>query len=123
MPSINWVFLCNNAYVDGAGRPCLTGIFEDLNVGSLPINQPQMYVGLQVTMAGGESYQVRVEMLSPSGQVLSTINTSLIALPTGGRTFLPFEISNVMFSETGEHQIRILFDGIQIYSLPFAVRI
>ena len=123
MPSINWAFLCNNAYVDGAGRPCLTGMFEDLNVGGLPVNQPQMFVGLQVTMAGGESYRVRLEVSSPSGVVLSTNNTSLTALPSGGRTFLPFEISNIMFSETGEHQIRILFDGIPIYSLPFAVRI
>ena len=123
MPAINWVFLCNNAYVDGAGRSCLTGIFENLNVGSLPVNQPQMFIGLQVTMAGGESYHVLVEVISPSGEVLSTNNTSLTALPSGGRTFLPFEISNIMFSETGEHRIRILFDEVPVYSLPFAVRI
>ena len=123
MPEINWGFLCNNAYVDGAGRPCLTGIFENLNVGSLPVNQPQMFVGFQVTMAGGESYRVRVEVISPSGEVLSTNDTSLTALPTGGRTFLPFGFNNVMFSETGEHSIRILFDGIPVYSLPFTIRI
>jgi hypothetical protein len=123
MPVINWAFLCNKAYLDGAGRACLTGMFESLVMGSLPSSQPQMFVGLQVTMAGGESYHVSVEVTSPSGEVLATNNTSLTALPSGGKTFMPFGFSNVMFSETGEHRIRILFDGIPVYSLPFTVQI
>ena len=123
MPAINWVFLCNKAYLDGVGRPCLTGIFENLNLGSVPASQPQMFVGLQVTMTDSERYSMRAEINSPSGVILATYDTSLTALPNGGKTFLPFEFSNVMFFETGEHQIRIFFDGILIYSLSFTVRI
>lgn len=123
MPVINWAFLCNNAYLDGAGRPCLDGLFENLNVGSLPVNQPQMFVGFQVTMAAGESYAVRAEVTSPSGIVLATYNTSLTALPRGGKMFTPLGFINIIFSETGEHRIKILFDGIPLYSLPFTVRI
>ncbi len=55
MPAINWAYLCNNAFLDPAGKPCLSGMFESLYMGGLPATLPQMYVGMQVAMAGGES--------------------------------------------------------------------
>jgi hypothetical protein len=123
MPVINWAFLCDYAFVDPEGRPYLIAMFEGLNMGGLPATQLQMFVGLQVTMAGGESYDVSAEVNSPSGTVLVSYNTSITALPSGGRTFIPLRFNNIVFSETGEHRIKILFDGIPVYSLPFTVRI
>ena len=55
MPAINWAILCDNAFPDAAGKPCLIGMFESLALGGLPATVPQMSVGMQVAMAGGRT--------------------------------------------------------------------
>jgi hypothetical protein len=96
-------------------------MFDTLSFTNLPSTQPIMSVGLQVTMATGESGEFMALLTSPTGAQLNRADEPVSGV--GIPIFVVFDFLNTVFSETGVHRIDILFDGNAVFSTPFTVRI
>ena len=123
MPLISWAYLCDYAFVDIVGKAYLNGMFEELNLKSLPALEPQIFVALAVIMANDESCFFNAAITSPTGRELARDNVACNGPVGGGKSIRTFKFYNTEFSETGVHHIEILVDGICVYSIPFSVSI
>ena len=121
MALINWAFLCDYAYADGPEKAYIIGTFENISLPSLPAVYPQMFVVFKAEMAGDESCDFTVIITSPTNKELASKNRKSPAPADGGEAIQPFGFYNTKFSETGNHKIMILIDGISLHSLSFNV--
>lgn len=128
MPTIDWAFLCDYAFVDASGKASIIGVFENVNAAGLPANYAQMYIALGMKIAPGENFDVSAKISSPTGRELSKINPQKIIIPTNapgvGKAVVCFGFYRIQFTETGEHHIEVFIDGnsVHLISLNIALR-
>jgi len=127
MATIDWVFLCDYAFVDAAGKASIIGVFENVNAPTLPIHFPQMYVALGMKLGPGDNLELSSVLSSPTGKEVARINPQRIVFPpnapSGGKAFFAFGFYGAQISETGEHHIEIFVNGNCIHSIPLNVSI
>jgi hypothetical protein len=122
MPTINWVFLCDYAFVDVAGKASIIGTFENMNFHRLPSKWAQFYVALKLMADPNDQFNLGVVVSSPSGDEIKRIDAPNIR--TGGKkAILTFGFYNTEFTETGEHHIELLLDDTSIHVMPFTIKI
>ena len=126
MATIDWVFLCDYAYVDAAGKASIIGIFENVSSPTLPLQLPQLYVALGLKLAPGDNLQLSATLSSPSGIELSRINPQSVVIPDDApvmKGVITLGFYQVRFSETGEHHVEILMNGNSVHVIPLCVSI
>ena len=126
MASINWIFLCDYAFVDAAGKASIIGMWEHINARQLPLVWPQMYIVMNFIPDPTEETTIGVILSSPSGQEITKIEGAKLKnppVPSGilNRAVLTFGFFNTAFKEPGEHHIEILINSVSIHSLPFTI--
>lgn len=133
MPTIDYVFLCDYAFQDAAGKTSIIGVFENINAAQLPFQWPQLFVALKMKVLANENLKLRVVLNSPTSKELFKIEVGdLRAEPTGqpGQSvppntvlpvFLPLPMYSVQFAEPGQHHIEIFVNGNPVHSLPINV--
>jgi hypothetical protein len=128
MPVINWVYLCDYAYMDASGKKSIIGMFEFIKVKKLPVNWPQLYVAVDLTVSVGEQFKMKVVFTSPSNQELGKVDFQMKSTKvdpgSGGKSakiFLPFGFFNLKFSEAGEHHIEMFVDDVPIHFIPLRI--
>ena len=127
MPAINWAFLCDYASVDAAGKAYIIGIFEYVNLRSLPHRWPQIYVAMEMQTAGNESFELSAQITSPSGNETS----KKIVIPFDSRKYgskarkgiVTFAFLNTEFKEEGEYHIELFLNNTLIHFIPLTVRL
>jgi len=127
VPTIDWVFLCDYAFVDTSGKASIIGIFENITTLSLPVNHPQLYVALGMKLSPGDNFELSAKLSSPSGREITKINPQRVAIPANalgvGKGVVSFGFYGIHISETGEHHIEIFIDGNSIHVIPINVEI
>lgn len=127
MPSIDWAFLCDYAFVDVSGKASIIGMFENINTPTLPLSHPQMYIALGMKLIPGDSFEVSAKITSPSGHEISKVNPTKVALPANapqvGKAIVSFGFYNTQFAETGEHHIEIFLDENSIHFIPININL
>lgn len=125
MPSIDWAFLCDYAFVDASGKASIIGIFENINAVSLPTNHNQMYIALGLKLAPGDSFEVSSKITSPVGKEIAQIDPKKISIPANapgvGKAVVCFGFYGTEFAETGEHHIEIFLNGNSVHFIPVNV--
>jgi hypothetical protein len=125
MPSLDWAFLCDYAFVDASGKASIIGVFENISTLQLPMSHAQMYVALGMKLAPGDNFEVSAKVTSPAGQEIAQVNPQRVSIPTNapgvGKGVIAFGFYGTKFSETGEHHIEIFLDGNSIHFIPINV--
>ena len=126
MASINWIFLCDYAFVDAAGKASIIGMWEHINARLLPLVWPQMYIVMNFIPDPTAETNIGVILSSPTGQEIAKIEGAKLKNPPApsgilNRAVITFGFFNTNFKEPGEHHIEILFNGLSIHSLPFTI--
>jgi hypothetical protein len=127
MASINWIFLCDYAYVDAAGKASIIGIWEHITAKQLPLVWPQMYVVLDIIPDPTEEMKVGVILSSPSSMEIARIDGAKIKVPDNRAGFanhavLAFGFFKLNFTEAGVHHIELLFNEVSIHSIAFTIQ-
>ncbi len=126
MATIDWVFLCDYAYVDAAGKASIIGMFENLGAPTLPVHFPQIYVALGLKLAPGDNFQLSASLSSPSGKELSKINPQPVVIPANApvmKGVITLAFYHVRFTETGEHHIEVFMNETCVHAIPLCVSI
>lgn len=127
MPTIDWAFLCDYAFVDASGKSSIIGIFENINARSLPTTHSQMYIALGMKLNPGDNFEVSSKITSPTGKEIAQVNPQRITIPANapgvGKGVVAFGFYGTKFSETGEHHIEIFLDGNSIHFIPVNINL
>ncbi len=126
MASINWIFLCDYAYVDAVGKASIIGIWERINVKQLPVAWPQMYVVMDFLPDPVSEMAVGIIISAPSGQEIAKTQAAKIKIPTSAarianHAVLTFGFFNTNFKETGIYHIEVLLNEVSIHTISFTV--
>lgn len=128
MPSINWVYLCDYAFMDASGKMSVIGMFEFVRASHLPLNWPQLYLATHLTVSQGEQFKLKVLITSPSKKEIAKVEVQaqsstpvLGGVGTAQNIFLPVGFFSLKFSETGEYHIEMFVDDNPIHSIPLNI--
>ena len=126
MSSINWIFLCDYAFVDAAGKASIIGMWEHINAKQLPLVWPQMYIVMDIIPDPTAETNVGVILSSPSGKEIARIEGAKLKIPANRSGFanhavLTFGFFKINFTEAGVHHIELLFNDVSIHSLSFTI--
>lgn len=127
MPTIDWAFLCDYAFVDAAGKSSIIGVFENINTRNLPTSHPQMYIALGMKLAPSDNFEVSSRITSPAGREVAKVDKQRITVPPNppgvGKGVVCFGYYGTTFTETGEHHIEIWLNGDCVHFIPINIQL
>ena len=81
MAEVSHVFICDRAYEDDRGQPCVIGMFDHIWVPQFPFNHPHMAIAVQMLGHQHETYDLTVDVVNPENKVILSASSSERAVP------------------------------------------
>jgi len=127
MPKINWMYLCDYAFKDVAGKTSIIGMFTDVNLLRLPVKYQQMFTILELDKVDTETFKLEVVISSPSEkEITRRIVQQLKPQGTSGKVIkmtMIYAFYGIDLTEEGEYHLLLFLDGDCIHSIPFRVHL
>ncbi len=119
MAEVAHIFICDRAYEDDRGQPCVIGMFDHIQSAAFPVSHPQMVVAVQMVGHHDEGCDVAVDILDPRHRVLlSTHNDAHASMSEIGQGFVFLTLTDTAFDEAGRYTVRVFFEGRVVASKP-----
>ena len=119
MAEVAHVFICDRAYEDDRGQPCVVGMFDHIRPAGFPHSHPRMVVAVQMVGHHDEGCDVTVEVLDPRHHVLlSAHNDAPASLSEIGQGFVFLTLTDTAFAEPGRYTVQISSEGRVVASKP-----
>ena len=119
MAEVAHVFICDRAYEDERGQPCLIGVHDHIRGTEFPLTHRQMVIALQMVGHQHEACEVVVDVLDPKHRVIQSVHNEAPALLSDiGQGFLPLTLSDASFEVPGRYTVRISSEGRVVASRP-----
>lgn len=113
MAKLNFVHLCDKAFLSIEGKLNLIGIFKNINVPKFPAVHPQMTVVVNLDIDKSVNLKIRVQR-KEAKEPLATMEVKLDPPKNEkGASEMGFisDFNNVKFEKSGEYEIEILIDN------------
>jgi hypothetical protein len=127
MPKINWMYLCDYAYRDVAGKTSIIGMFTDINVLQLPSKYQQLFTILELDKVDSEIFKLEVVISSPSEkEITKRIVQEVKQQGSSGKVVkltMIYAFYGIDLAEAGEYHLLLFLDGNCIHSIPFRVHL
>lgn len=107
MAEVDYMHICDYAFNAEGGKPCIIGVFDQIQTNQFPTHHPYMAVAIQLRGQQHELIPVTVELGRPNGEVLARVEGQINASPEGG-AFVTLNLVNVQFPEQGRYTIKVL---------------
>lgn len=112
MAECDWIILSDYAFQAMHGKLCMIGVFDMIFAPNIPVGHPRIAIGFTMTGEPGESGDVKLEIISPTGKVIARARARF-ALPDTGSAHANFEIQNLVLSDFGRYAVQVdLGEGI-----------
>lgn len=127
MPKINWMYLCDYAYKDVAGKTSIIGMFTDINVLQFPAKYQQLFTILELDKVDSETFKLEVVISSPSEkEITKRIVQEVKQQGSAGKVIkltMIYAFYGIDLPEAGEYHLLLFLDGNCIHSIPFRVHL
>jgi hypothetical protein len=111
MATVEYLHICDYAFVDQAGKPCIVGIYDGINAGSFPATHPQLFLGIQFRGTPHEMIPLVIEIGRPNGDVLWRSPEMTPVAGQEGGAFVAMNIVGVQFPEPARYTVKVLSGG------------
>lgn len=118
--NVEYMHVCDYAFVGDAGKPGFIGIFENINAQTVPI-AITMHLGIKLVGNANEAFHVRIQIGRPNGNVLSEINAQG-AVNAEATAFLCIGINGAQFPDYGRYTVRVLSGAETLVSQSLRVQ-
>ena len=119
---LNFSFLCDYASVSREGKLSMAGIFENINVRTLPTHHPLMFI---VTNIGGvnnkDKFTCQLILNNQSPKQLASISQEVKIDPQHNFGFIG-QFVNIRYDVVGEYAIKFYIDNKEIGIHRFHVK-
>ena len=122
MARLQWCHICDHAFLDQHGKPCLIGLFDRILTPRLPAVHRQATVAFRLAGDAGEGVTVRVLLLPPTpDEPLLDVTNAQVDLGPGGVHDSVLALHDLRFQHYGHYELRIELDGEPVTAAIFAV--
>jgi len=127
---VQYVALCEQVILGNDGRPSLIGIFNDLQVGTIPFTLPRLALAARILFTADEvarKHNVEVVMTDPSGQEIGRPGgeIALPQMPTGLESVavdLPLQFDLFQVTSAGRYTFLLHVDGAPTAGVQLNIR-
>src|SRR4051812_31718909 len=77
MADIEWAMMCDYAFQDAGRKTCLIGIFDRIYSANVPTLLNRASLALKLTGEPKEKARVKIEIVRPTGGVLTTLQADV----------------------------------------------
>lgn len=119
---VKWAHLCDYAFADQFGKPCLIGVFEVITAQHVPAQHTRAVLAFNVAGEPHEEISLRVEIVRPDKGVLLSPPAMRARLSSNGQQHFFLGIDNLILPDWGPYEINILIDDRLRASVSFEVR-
>ena len=70
MAEVSHVFICDRAYKDDRGQPCVIGMFDHIWAPQFPLSHPHIVIAIQMLGHQHETYDLTVDVVNPTNKVV-----------------------------------------------------
>ncbi|MHB8808184.1 MAG: DUF6941 family protein [Anaerolineaceae bacterium] len=127
MPKINWMYLCDYAYKDVAGKTSIIGMFTDINALQLPSKYQQLFTIMELDKVDSETFKLEVVISSPSEkEITKKIVQEIKPQGNAGKVVkmtMIYAFYGIDLTEAGEYHLLLFLNGNCIHSIPFRVHL
>ena len=106
MAEVEYLHVCDSAFMAEGGKHCIIGIFDIVFAASLPTNLAAMTVAMRVRGQAHEVLTLRTELARPNGEVIVALPMT-ITLDGNGSQFINVNMQSTPFSEMGRYIVKI----------------
>jgi multidrug efflux pump subunit AcrA (membrane-fusion protein) len=121
MATIEYLHVCDYAFADQGGKPCIIGIFDVINAGTFPATHPVMAIAIRLRGTTHELLKLKIELARPSGDALATMQGEVTMGPDGS-AFMQVNMASVTFPEPGRYVVKVSSDGKTLTSHSLQVQ-
>jgi len=122
---VRWIHLCDYAFTDQSGKPCLVGIFSKIFAQRVPASHTKAALALEVVGDPDEIVNLRIRLLrpdsfgSPKGELFD-VPVEVNLGPKGGY-LLMMTLDNLPLPDFGQYAVEVKFDDTVVRTLEFDV--
>lgn len=117
-----WAHLCDHAFFDQGGKPCLIGLFRSIFAHRTPTRHTHFVIAFEVSGERGEELDLRIEMHRPDrSDPLFEMENSEVVLNESRRHTFAIGVDNVMLPDFGPYELRISLGETVAYTLTLMV--
>lgn len=121
MAAIRWVHLCDHAFYDQFGKPCLIGIFNAIAVPRVPTVRAHAALALEMGGEPNELANMRIQVVRPdASDPLIDINPQ-IPLGSNGVAHTVLALDNLQLPDIGRYEVRVYINNVRQKELLFNV--
>jgi hypothetical protein len=110
MAEVDYIHICDYAFLAEGGKPCIIGIFDVIGGTAFPLVHPQMAIAFRVQDTPHGLLSLRIELARPNGEALMGLDGQ-VALGPDGSAFIEFKLQSTPFPEPGSYAVRVLTAG------------
>jgi len=128
---VQYVALCDQVILGNDGRPSLIGVFNDLQVATIPFTLPRLAFAARILFTGeeaGRAHAVEVVMTDPTGKEIGRPggDVTLPQMPAGLESVavdlpLQFDLFNV--TTPGRYTFLLHVDGAPAAAVQLNIRV
>jgi hypothetical protein len=127
---VQYVALCDQVILGNDGRPSLIGLFNDLQVATIPFTLPRVAFAARILFTreeAGKPHAVEVVMTDPSGKEIGRPGgeVSLPAMPAGLDSVavdLPLQFDLFQIPAAGRYTFLLHVDGAPAAGVQLSIR-
>ena len=123
MAEVVHVFICDRAYEDDRGQPCVIGMFDHIWAPQFPLNHPHMAIAVQMLGHQHETYDLTVNVVNPENKVILSASYDAPEPLSGiGQGFVSLALTDTPFETPGRYTVRISSEGRVVASKPLVLQ-
>ncbi|EKE15742.1 MAG: hypothetical protein ACD_11C00108G0036 [uncultured bacterium] len=103
---LNFLHVCENAFVSQDGKLSIIGIFNQIKASNFPAAHPKLSIVSSISGVADDYLEV-IEIVSPKAEVIARIENNVKIQKEGGAANLIASFVNLIFLIGGKYTIRI----------------
>lgn len=121
MAELEYMHICDHAFVTDGGKQCIIGIFEQVFASNFPATHASMFVAARLTGTPNEPVAVKVEIGRPNGDALASAQAN-ITIGQDAAANLQVNFIGVQFPEAGRYTVKVSVAGKTLRSQSLHLR-
>lgn len=122
MARLQWAHICDHAFLDQHGKPCLIGLFDRILAARVPAVHRQAALAFRIVGNPGEAVTVRVLLLPPGpGEPLIDLTNPEVDLGPVGVHDAVLPLADLRFQHFGSYELRVELDSEPVTAAIFVV--
>jgi len=117
----DWAHLCDHAFYDEYGKPCLIGIFRAISVPEVPAVHPSAALVFSLKGDPNEKVEVRVQLVRSQEEKPLIDFENTVDMGPGGNQITVVNLRNTVLPGYGAYEVHLLLNGQVAERVPFDV--